>query len=92
MSNLGPSDALGVVVTDTVRSALALTSVDPPIDCMASGQLVDCTFDIPVGGSVMVTVEHEAAEFLDSDGGPHCGTQEGDEFRFMFVLILISRN
>jgi hypothetical protein len=33
----------------------------------------------------MVTVEYTASPFLDPDAGPIYGTNEGDEFRFVFV-------
>ena len=86
VSNAGPSDALGVSVTDLVESSLYVVMVTPQPECAASaGQLVDCTFDIAAGDSVTITVEYEAAPFLDPDVASPYGTQEGDDFRFVFV-------
>ena len=86
VTNAGPSDALDVLVTDAVDELLTVVDVQPQPECAASsGQDVSCTFDIPLDGSVTVTVEYTAAEFLDPDSGPLYGTEEGDEFRIAFV-------
>ena len=86
VTNDGPSDAVDVLVTDTVTSLLTVVSHDSQPECAASsGQDVSCTFDIAVDGTVTVTVEYTAAEFLDPDAGSVYGTQEGDEFRIAFV-------
>ncbi|MDH3375857.1 MAG: DUF11 domain-containing protein [Gammaproteobacteria bacterium] len=100
VSNSGPSDAVDVLVTDTVNGSLTVVDVQPQPECVASiddndtpgdtsddtfTQDLSCTFDIPVGDEVVVTVEYTAAPFLDPNAGSPYGTQEGDDFRFVFV-------
>jgi uncharacterized repeat protein (TIGR01451 family) len=94
VSNAGPSDAVDVLVTDTVHDALEVTGVAVSLgtgDCTASiGQEVDCTVQIPDETSVTITVTYVAAPAIPGDGvpvfNPALGiTVGGDEFRFIFV-------
>jgi uncharacterized repeat protein (TIGR01451 family) len=88
VSNAGPSDAVGVSVSDIVDDRLEVTSVSVvPLgsgECTDStGQNVDCTVQIPTGESVTVTVEYMTAPFLDEDS-PY-ETLGGDDFYFVFL-------
>jgi len=88
VANSGPSDALGVIITDTVSTVISVTDVivvSGNGDCGAPAQYITCTFNIPVGTSVTVTVQYQAAEFLNLDEPPTYDTTEGDEFRFVFI-------
>jgi uncharacterized repeat protein (TIGR01451 family) len=88
VSNAGPSDAVGVAVTDTVYAGLEVTGVTVTSgtgDCTASsGQEVNCTVQIPDESSVTITVTYTAAPAVPP-GDPIFGTTAGDEFRFIFV-------
>ncbi|MFC6009052.1 hypothetical protein [Angustibacter luteus] len=62
VANEGPSDADGIVVSDTAPAGLRPVSVTPPTgqgwDCLITGQLVRCTNDsAPVGASATITVD-----------------------------------
>jgi len=83
-----PSDAVGVVISDIVHPSLAVTSVitSGDVDCTdmdSNLQTIDCVADIPAGTSVTVTVQYQAAEFLNPDDPS--STTEGDDFRFVFL-------
>jgi hypothetical protein len=45
---------------------------------------VDCTVQIPAGGSIEITVDYIAGPFLSSDPAVY-GTEAGDDFFFRFV-------
>ena len=81
------SDAVGVQVTDLVHDSLevlnvTLTSGDG--DCSDSvDQLVDCTVNIPIDTSILITVEYMTAPFATEDS-PY-DTISGDDFRFVFL-------
>ncbi len=83
VSNNGPSDAVGVSITDEVDDSIAVTgvSLSGTGTCDAPSQSIDCTVDIPAGESVTVTVDYIAAPFLDGSSG----NLGGDDFRFVFT-------
>ena len=99
VSNAGPSDAIDVVVTDEVNGLLgvigaSVTSEFGSGSCVVSDtgpdtstQTIECIANIPVGADITVTVEYIAAEFLNplDPEAPIWGTEEGDEFRIVFV-------
>ncbi|WP_320167938.1 hypothetical protein [Mangrovibacterium marinum] len=87
VSNAGPSDAVDVLVKDTVHSSLEITGVnvlDPGIGTATwDGPYLDCTVQIPAGESVTIEVEYLTAPFLDGDSPNDTGA--GDDFYFVFV-------
>ncbi|MBT8142752.1 MAG: DUF11 domain-containing protein, partial [Gammaproteobacteria bacterium] len=89
VSNAGPSDAVAVSITDLVDDQLTVLSVtSADADCTASsGQMVDCTVDIPAGsGSVLITVEYLAnSPVPDLPDASSFGTIDGAEVIFEFV-------
>jgi len=81
VSNAGPSDAVDVSVIDMVDSSLTVTGVTGT-DCSASsGQVVDCTVQLPAGTSQTITVDYTAAAFLPGNGSGNVA----NDFRFVFV-------
>ncbi|WP_297798673.1 hypothetical protein [uncultured Eudoraea sp.] len=89
VSNAGPSDAVDVSVTDVVDPILEVTSISLPMmsigDCTDSaGNNIDCTLQIPAGGSETITVEYLTAPFFDGGVSPY-GTGFGDDFYFVFL-------
>ena len=89
VSNAGPSDAVDVDVTDTVEPELEVTSVTVTsgsgtcTDSHADPQAIECQVDIPADESVLITVTYIAAPAVPEE--PIFGTEEGDEFRIIFV-------
>ncbi len=93
VSNAGPSDAVGVEITDTVHAGLEVTDVvvseGSCLDTDGNPQTIECMADIPVGESVTVTVTYIAAPAVPA-GDPIFDaalgiTEGGDEFRIYFV-------
>ena len=98
VGNDGPSDALDVLVEDTVSGLLEVMALTLPAGWIdldndgdpltGDGDLQTIEVEIPtlaVNETGTIVVEYQAAEFLDPDEGPIFGTQEGDEFQFIFV-------
>ena len=89
VSNEGPSDAAGVVVTDVVHDLLGVTAAAVTsgagdcVDTDGDAQTVECEVDVPASGSATVTVTYIAAPPLPQTA--QFGAQHGDEFRFVFV-------
>jgi len=54
--NEGPSDATGVVVTDSLPASVALSSVQPPTQAQSAGELTWSLGMVASGASVPVTV------------------------------------
>ncbi len=71
VTNNGPSDAVGVHLTDSVDPRLEVTNVSDSATgepCEASsGQDVDCTFDLAAGADVTYTVTYKVAASESSD-------------------------
>ena len=62
-TNNGPSDALAVVVTDTLPADLTAVALLPAGDCTVSGQTVTCsTAVVPDSGTYVVTIEALVSE------------------------------
>ncbi|NNL46840.1 MAG: DUF11 domain-containing protein, partial [Acidimicrobiia bacterium] len=87
VTNLGPSTATDVLVTDLVDDALDVTGlalVPPAVgDCSASiGQSISCTVDILAGQTIEIIVDFVAtAPFLPEDPVG----EEGSQFIFVFA-------
>ena len=60
VSNTGDQDAEDAVVSDTIPDGLDINSatVNPPAagSCDVTGQDIECEIDVPIGGSVTITV------------------------------------
>jgi uncharacterized repeat protein (TIGR01451 family) len=88
-SNVGPSDAVGVEVTDTVNDLLKVTTVVVTsgtgrcTDTDSNAQTIECAVDLPAAGSATITGTYIAAPALPQT--PQFSTHSGDEFRFVFV-------
>jgi len=88
VKNDGPSDAVGVHVTDTLSDFIPADSytIDDPTSgaCTITPSELDCSLDIPEGESRVVTVTFKVAPFLSGDQVFTDTPNNGAEFRFVF--------